>query len=155
MDSYSAKTKRWIVPLDFVFSFAWALELLVRHCLSVCRLSLTTFSQSDALRRYFSTSKAIAVALIAYRLSAVELAFWLYLLHQNPQKEEWFNSWEYRFWSLGRLLSFRDILRDLIRNAGSLCAILGMPVTALVARTNVDTVRHVSPSHITPMSTSV
>ena len=30
-----------------------------------------------------------------------ELAFWLYLLHQTPQKEEWFSSWEYRLWYMG------------------------------------------------------
>ena len=34
--------------------------------------------------------------------SDVELAFWLYLLHQNPNKEEWFNSWEYRMWFMGK-----------------------------------------------------
>ncbi|OBZ69680.1 hypothetical protein A0H81_10190 [Grifola frondosa] len=30
--------------------------------------------------------------------SNAELAFWLYLLHQNPHKEAWFSSWEYRLW---------------------------------------------------------
>lgn len=31
----------------------------------------------------------------------LELAFWMYLLHQNPNKAEWFESWEYRMWYLG------------------------------------------------------
>lgn len=31
-----------------------------------------------------------------------ELAFWLYLLHQRPQKAEWFESWEYRMWYMGK-----------------------------------------------------
>ncbi|KAJ3539814.1 hypothetical protein NM688_g6314 [Phlebia brevispora] len=83
LDLYSPPNRHWIIPLDFVFSFAWALEL-VTHL--------------------------------------EELAFWLYLLHQNPQKEDWFHSWEYRLWYLG-----------------SMFAILGMPLTALVARKNVDT----------------
>lgn len=30
-----------------------------------------------------------------------ELAFWLYLLHQNPDKDPWFESWEYRLWFIG------------------------------------------------------
>lgn len=33
----------------------------------------------------------------------LELAFWLYLLHQNPDKAEWFDSWEYRMWYMGEL----------------------------------------------------
>ncbi|KAI0090800.1 hypothetical protein BDY19DRAFT_937553 [Irpex rosettiformis] len=51
-----------------------------------------------------------------------ELAFWLYLLHQNPDKDPWFDSWEYRLWFIG-----------------SVVAVLGMPLTAVVARRNVDT----------------
>ncbi|KAH8103442.1 hypothetical protein BXZ70DRAFT_730080 [Cristinia sonorae] len=51
-----------------------------------------------------------------------ELAFWLYLLHQNPQKEEWFSSWEYRLWYLGSVVS-----------------VIGLPLTAIVTRKNIET----------------
>ncbi|KAI0943974.1 hypothetical protein AcV7_010358 [Taiwanofungus camphoratus] len=82
--AYSAAARAWVVPLNFVFSFAWALEL-VTHL--------------------------------------EELAFWLYLLHQHPDKDEWFASWEYRLWY-----------------CGSIVAILGMPLTALIARRHIDTI---------------
>ena len=40
--------------------------------------------------------------LISSRVTHLEeLAFWLYLLHQNPDKEAWFSSWEYRLWYIG------------------------------------------------------
>ncbi|KAJ6631374.1 hypothetical protein B0H10DRAFT_1865984 [Mycena sp. CBHHK59/15] len=74
---------RWIIPLYFVLSIAWALEL-VTHL--------------------------------------EELTFWLFLLHQGPRKREWFHCWEFRAWYLG-----------------SLIAILGMPLTTLIKRGNIDT----------------
>ncbi|KAJ7672115.1 hypothetical protein B0H17DRAFT_1084494 [Mycena rosella] len=74
---------RWIIPLYFVLSIAWALEL-VTHL--------------------------------------EELTFWLFLLHQGPKKREWFHSWEFRSWRLG-----------------SVVAILGMPLTTLVKRHNIET----------------
>ncbi|KAI0343597.1 hypothetical protein BDW22DRAFT_1328524 [Trametopsis cervina] len=83
LDLYSPFNKRWILPLNFIFSIAWGMELITH---------------------------------------LEELAFWLYLLHQNPDKEEWFSSWEYRMWFLG-----------------SLVAVIGMPLTALIARHDVDT----------------
>ncbi|KAI0684001.1 hypothetical protein BC835DRAFT_1392312 [Cytidiella melzeri] len=83
LDLYSPESRRWILPLNFIFSFAWGLELITH---------------------------------------LEELAFWLYLLHQNPDKDPWFNSWEYRMWFMG-----------------SIAAILGMPITAVVARHNVVT----------------
>ncbi|KAK7691931.1 hypothetical protein QCA50_005336 [Cerrena zonata] len=83
LDHYSVDAHRWLIPLDFVFSVVWSLEL-VTHL--------------------------------------EELAFWLYLLHQKPQKAEWFSSWEYRFWYLG-----------------SMVAIIGMPLTVIITRRNVIT----------------
>ncbi|KAJ7496601.1 hypothetical protein FB451DRAFT_199000 [Mycena latifolia] len=74
---------RWIVPLYFVLSIAWSLEL-VTHL--------------------------------------EELTFWLFLLHQGPKKREWFHSWEFRIWRLG-----------------SVIAILGMPLTTLIKRHNIET----------------
>jgi len=35
-----------------------------------------------------------------------ELAFWLFLLDQGPEKREWFTSWEYRLWSICPSLLF-------------------------------------------------
>ncbi|TFK90261.1 hypothetical protein K466DRAFT_485113 [Polyporus arcularius HHB13444] len=83
INDYRDANKNWVLPLQFVFSFAWALEM-VTHL--------------------------------------EELAFWLYLLHQNPEKEAWFSSWEYRLWYLG-----------------SLVAIIGMPLTALITRRSLET----------------
>lgn len=51
-----------------------------------------------------------------------ELTFWLFLLHQGPGKRDWFHSWEFRIWYLG-----------------SIAAILGMPLTTILARHQIDT----------------
>ncbi|EKM53700.1 uncharacterized protein PHACADRAFT_260186 [Phanerochaete carnosa HHB-10118-sp] len=83
LDLYAPVNHHWILPLGFVFSFAWGLELITH---------------------------------------LEELAFWLYLLHQNPDKAEWFESWEYRMWYMGSMVAF-----------------IGMPLTALVARRDVVT----------------
>ncbi|KAI0629539.1 hypothetical protein C8Q77DRAFT_292355 [Trametes polyzona] len=83
VDMYQEPNRSWVLPLQFVFSFAWALE-------QVTHLE--------------------------------ELAFWLYLLHQNPNKEAWFSSWEYRMWYLGSLL-----------------AVIGMPLTAVITRNQLQT----------------
>ncbi|RPD69006.1 hypothetical protein L226DRAFT_563597 [Lentinus tigrinus ALCF2SS1-7] len=83
INDYRDANRSWVLPLQFVFSFAWALEM-VTHL--------------------------------------EELAFWLYLLHQNPEKEAWFSSWEYRLWYMGSLIS-----------------IVGMPLTALITRRNLET----------------
>ena len=70
-----------------------------------------------------------------------ELAFWLFLLDQGSEKRDWFTSWEYRVWSLSRsnlsytLTCFQFLL------PGCVVAILGMPITTLVARHNILTVR--------------
>ncbi|KAI0690764.1 hypothetical protein C8T65DRAFT_745676 [Cerioporus squamosus] len=77
INDYRDANKSWVLPLQFVFSFAWALEIT---------------------------------------------GIWLYLLHQNPEKEAWFSSWEYRLWYMG-----------------SLVAIIGMPLTALITRRNLET----------------
>jgi len=64
---------------------------------------------------------------IAWALEQVthfeELAFWLFLLDQGPEKRDWFTSWEYRLWSICCVV-----------------AILGMPLTTLVARHDIVTV---------------
>ncbi|KZS99521.1 uncharacterized protein LAESUDRAFT_816924, partial [Laetiporus sulphureus 93-53] len=81
---YTGASRHWYLPLNFVFSFGWALEL-VTHL--------------------------------------EELAFWLYLLHQTPEKGEWFESWEYKLWY-----------------CGSIVAIIGMPLTCMIARRHLETV---------------
>jgi len=64
---------------------------------------------------------------IAWSLEQVthfeELAFWIFLLDQGPEKRDWFTSWEYRVWSIG-----------------CAAAILGMPLTTTIARHNILTV---------------
>lgn len=80
---YGPHNRAWVIPLNFIFSCAWALEL-VTHL--------------------------------------EELAFWLYMLHQNSDKGEWFESWEYRLWY-----------------CGSIVAILGMPLVCVIARRDLMT----------------
>ena len=72
-----------------------------------------------------------------------ELAFWLYLLHQNPDKEAWFSSWEYRLWYIGKLKHAMCSLNSFANTSvvGSVAAIIGMPLTALITRKNLETVR--------------
>ncbi|GJE98189.1 hypothetical protein PsYK624_144110 [Phanerochaete sordida] len=78
---YAPVNRHWIIPLGFVFSFAWGLELITH---------------------------------------LEELAFWLYLLHQNPEKAEWFDSWEYRMWYMARRnLATLDAYIFLVGGAGS------------------------------------
>ncbi|KZT72359.1 hypothetical protein DAEQUDRAFT_743784 [Daedalea quercina L-15889] len=84
IEMYTDPSRAWVLPLNFIFSFAWALEL-VTHL--------------------------------------EELAFWLYLLHQTPEKGEWFESWEYKFWYWGSIVS-----------------IIGMPLACLITRKNLNTV---------------
>ncbi|PCH35663.1 hypothetical protein WOLCODRAFT_126122, partial [Wolfiporia cocos MD-104 SS10] len=100
---YSHRSRVWVLPLNFVFSIAWALEL----CVSIVDL-------------YSIRTRADTVCRVTH---LEELAFWLYLLNQAPEKAEWFESWEYRLWYLG-----------------SIVAILGLPLTCMIARRNLDTV---------------
>ncbi|KAH6913769.1 hypothetical protein BKA70DRAFT_1259435 [Coprinopsis sp. MPI-PUGE-AT-0042] len=83
-DAWSPEHHRYILPLFFVLSVAWSLEI-VTHL--------------------------------------EELTFWLFLLHQGPGKRDWFHSWEYRTWYLG-----------------SLIAIVGLPVTTIITRHEVNSV---------------
>lgn len=80
---YAPSHKKWILPLLFLFSIAWACELITHW---------------------------------------EELTFWLFLLHQGPKTRLWFDSWEFRVWLLGTVV------------AG-----LGMPLTTLISRRQLDT----------------
>ncbi|EIW80499.1 hypothetical protein CONPUDRAFT_125283 [Coniophora puteana RWD-64-598 SS2] len=75
---YSRSNARWIIPLNFVFSFAWAFEL-VTHL--------------------------------------EELMFWIFLQNQGSRARPWFDSWEFRVFTLG-----------------TITAVLGLPLTALITR---------------------
>jgi len=79
---WSPEHARWVLPLYFVFSLAWALEI-VTHL--------------------------------------EELTFWLFLLHQGQRQRQWFRSWEFRTWYIG-----------------SMVAVLGMPLTTTVTRSDPD-----------------
>ncbi|EPQ55408.1 hypothetical protein GLOTRDRAFT_138960 [Gloeophyllum trabeum ATCC 11539] len=74
--------RHWVLPLFFVFSGAWAFEL-VTHL--------------------------------------EELTFWLFLLHQGPSRRDWFTSGEYRLWYTGSVVS-----------------VIGMPLTTLVTRRDLE-----------------
>ncbi|ETW74616.1 hypothetical protein HETIRDRAFT_22237, partial [Heterobasidion irregulare TC 32-1] len=79
----------------------------------------TTNHQHILLALYFVFSVAWALELVTH---FEELAFWLFLLDQGPSKREWFSSWEYRLWY-----------------TGCIAAILGMPLTALITRNELET----------------
>ncbi|KAG1758711.1 hypothetical protein EDD22DRAFT_729772, partial [Suillus occidentalis] len=83
IELYAPSHKKWILPLLFLFSIAWACELVTHW---------------------------------------EELTFWLFLLHQGPKTRLWFDSWEFRVWLLGTVV------------AG-----LGMPLTTLISRRQLDT----------------
>lgn len=83
LELYSPAHKKWVLPLLFVFTIAWACEHITH---------------------------------------LEELTFWLFLQNQGPRSRVWFDSWEFKLWLWG-----------------SMVAILGMPVTALVARKQLDT----------------
>lgn len=90
---------------------------------------------------------------------ATELAFWIFLLDQGPEKRDWFTSWEYRLWSICSSRS-SVLVRGLDRTfflscLGGIATIFGMPLTALAARHHLVTVRVVYPSlsvHTSPLS---
>ncbi|KAG2098430.1 uncharacterized protein F5147DRAFT_713950 [Suillus discolor] len=83
IELYSTTHKKWILPLLFLFSAAWACEIITHW---------------------------------------EELTFWLFILHQGPKIRRWFDSWEFRVWLLGTVV------------AG-----LGMPLTTLISRRELDT----------------
>jgi len=68
---------------------------------------------------YIVFSSAWAFELITH---LEELTFWLFMLHQAPGKDHWFSSWEYLFWYLGSIL-----------------ALVGLPMTALMTRKRLMT----------------
>ncbi|KAH7910037.1 hypothetical protein BJ138DRAFT_985926, partial [Hygrophoropsis aurantiaca] len=82
LDTYSPANKKWILPLLFSLSGAWACEIITH---------------------------------------LEELTFWLFLLHQGPKTRLWFDSWEFRVWL-----------------SGTVVAGLGLPLTALVSRRDLD-----------------
>jgi len=74
--------RHWLLPLYFIFSSAWALEIITH---------------------------------------LEELTFWLFMLNQGPSKRDWFKSWEVRVWYIGSIIS-----------------ILGMPLTTLITRDEIE-----------------
>ncbi|KAF9453515.1 hypothetical protein P691DRAFT_658159 [Macrolepiota fuliginosa MF-IS2] len=81
---WKPENRHWLLPLYFILSTAWSLEL-VTHL--------------------------------------EELTFWLFLLHQGPGKRGWFYSWEFRACWI----------------AGSIVAVVGMPLTTLLTRHVLET----------------
>ncbi|KAI6148446.1 hypothetical protein BKA82DRAFT_453293 [Pisolithus tinctorius] len=101
LELYSPAHKKWVLPLLFVFTIAWACEHITHL--------------EGKLIRYLS-------APCTNSNLPEELTFWLFLQNQGPRSRVWFDSWEFKLWLWG-----------------SMVAILGMPVTALVARKQLDT----------------
>ncbi|KAI5981301.1 hypothetical protein EDC04DRAFT_2001339 [Pisolithus marmoratus] len=82
LELFAPAHKKWVLPLLFVLTVAWACELITH---------------------------------------LEELTFWLFLQNQGPRSRMWFDSWEFKLWLWG-----------------SMVAILGMPMTALIARKQLD-----------------
>ncbi|KAJ4471531.1 hypothetical protein J3R30DRAFT_3526248 [Lentinula aciculospora] len=80
--------------------------------------SWTHTARKRLLPLFFVLASAWALELVTH---LEELTFWLFLLHQGPHKRDWFKSWEFRVWYLG-----------------SVVAILGMPLTVIITRANLD-----------------
>ncbi|KAJ3966251.1 hypothetical protein EV361DRAFT_588023 [Lentinula raphanica] len=80
--------------------------------------SWTHTAMKRVLPLFFVLASAWALELVTH---LEELTFWLFLLHQGPQKRDWFKSWEFRVWYLG-----------------SVVAVLGMPLTVIIKRANLD-----------------
>ncbi|KAF8627650.1 hypothetical protein AX15_004343 [Amanita polypyramis BW_CC] len=68
---------------------------------------------------YFCLSGGWALEIVTH---LEELTFWLFLLHQGPSQRPWFRSWEFRMWYIGSAL-----------------AVIGLPLTTLLARTDLGT----------------
>ncbi|KAF8736917.1 hypothetical protein AX14_013734 [Amanita brunnescens Koide BX004] len=71
-------------------------------------------SREWLLRLCFCFSVGWALEIVTH---LEELTFWLFLLNQGPSQRHWFHSWEFRMWYVG-----------------SAIAVVGMPVTTLLAR---------------------
>ncbi|KAF8633315.1 hypothetical protein AX17_004488 [Amanita inopinata Kibby_2008] len=67
---------------------------------------------------YFCLSIAWALEIVTH---LEELTFWLFLINQGPNQRQWFNSWEFRTWYLGSML-----------------AVIGLPLTTLLAREHIE-----------------
>lgn len=70
---------------------------------------------------------------------SVELTFWLFMLNQGPGKSKWFSSYEYRVWFFGMLLSPSSfyLLLTAMNYSGSITSVLGLPLTVLVAKSDI------------------
>ena len=88
--------RKWVVPLYFLFSTGWSLEMYVGVTALVVIRSIQ-LEQCHASGRYFT--HRIQFRMVLYLVS--ELTFWLFLLNQGRVPREWFRSFEYTIWCLG------------------------------------------------------
>ncbi|KAJ3981418.1 hypothetical protein F5890DRAFT_1376594, partial [Lentinula detonsa] len=113
------------VPLLMVYSLTMTVlayqQGLVWLKISVLALPFSSWTHTAKKRLlplFFVLASAWALELVTH---LEELTFWMFLLHQGPHKRDWFKSWEFRVWYLG-----------------SVIAILGMPLTVIIKRANLD-----------------
>jgi hypothetical protein len=114
------------VPLLMVFSLVMAISSYQQGVLTTPEGKIlappfalwTHTTRKRLLPLFFILSAAWALELVTH---LEELTFWLFLLHQGPAKRDWFKSWEFRLWYLG-----------------SVVAILGMPLTVIIKRADLD-----------------
>ena len=138
---WSDEHRRWLFPLNVIFSIAWALELYVSgYSCFVLYLYWIMILGSLTLK---VSSLSNLYNIERPKGARTELAFWLFLLHQGPEKRDWFNSWEYKSWSLGtHPFDFFFLSAQFsLSLSGSMLAVIGMPLTAVVSRGEVERVR--------------
>lgn len=104
-DLWSPEHHKYILPLFFLLSVAWSLEMYVPPQSPHARCKLTAW-KCDTFRRWLKIQLTISLSPLNPLLS--ELTFWLFLLHQGPGKRDWFHSWEFRTWYLGERIYIRS-----------------------------------------------
>ncbi|KAF9647726.1 hypothetical protein BDM02DRAFT_3067110, partial [Thelephora ganbajun] len=111
------------VPLLVVFSTSMTM-IKVREVIPRPIQLYSDSSRALLLPLYFLLAGSWALELVTHLEGKhplfTQLTFWLFMLNQGPGKSQWFSSYEYKVWFLGIFIS-----------------VLGLPLTALVAKNNI------------------
>ncbi|RDB24881.1 hypothetical protein Hypma_007388 [Hypsizygus marmoreus] len=94
--------RRWVLPLYFVLSLVWSLEMYASFSLSPFSTQLQTMI---GILVTFPDSPPREACKLNSQITA-ELTFWVFLLNQGPRKRDWFASWEFRVWKIGKAYHF-------------------------------------------------
>lgn len=70
------------------------------------------------------------------------MTFWLFMLHQGPNKRDWFESWEVRVWYTGQCMQIMITwFLCSLSTIGTLVSIIGLPLTVMITRKELMEVR--------------